>query len=74
MKFVEKIENPPNIPEAKLIEYFWSILKSKIWNNQRIKSVYVYQKMDLNLVHDLLAHTSSMLDKIRNNDVIEKKR
>jgi len=29
INFIEKIENPANLPEARAIEDFWSILKGK---------------------------------------------
>ena len=33
-KFVEKIENPANVPEVRAIEDFWSILKVKVYENE----------------------------------------
>ena len=29
--YVPKKENPPNIPQARSIEYFWSVLKYKVY-------------------------------------------
>ena len=80
IKFVEKCENPANVPEVRAIEDFWSILKGKVYENgwkaenltllkNRIR-LYV-RKMDPNLVHRLLAGTSARLNNVRNNDLIE---
>ncbi len=33
INFIEKIENPANIPEVRAIEDFWSILKEKVFEN-----------------------------------------
>ena len=33
IKFVEKSENPANIPEVRPIEDFWSILKGEVYMN-----------------------------------------
>ena len=80
IKFVEKCENPANVPEVRAKEDFWSILKGKVYENgwkaenltllkNRIR-LYV-RKMDPNLVHRLLVGTSARLNNVRNNDLIE---
>ena len=33
ISFVQKIENPANVPEARPIEDFWSILKDNVYEN-----------------------------------------
>ena len=33
ISFVQKIENPANVPEARPIEDFWSILKGNVYEN-----------------------------------------
>jgi len=33
INFIEKIENPANLPEGRAIEDFWSILKAKVYEN-----------------------------------------
>ena len=82
LKFVEKHENPANVPEVRPIEDFWSILKGKVYeknwkakNLQELKNRIrlCLRKMDLNLVHDLIASTSTRLDKIRRQGLIESK-
>ena len=31
--FVQKLENPPNCPEIRSVEKFWSLLKQKVYQN-----------------------------------------
>jgi hypothetical protein len=33
INFVSKVDNPPNLPQARPIEEFWAILSRKIYNN-----------------------------------------
>ena len=33
VNFVQKCENPPNIPEARPIEDFWGIIKGEVYKN-----------------------------------------
>jgi len=33
VNFVQKFENPPNIPEARPIEDFWGIIKGEVYKN-----------------------------------------
>ena len=80
IKFVEKNENPANVPEVRPIEDFWSILQGKVYENgwkaenltllkNRIR--LCVRNMDPNLVHRLFAGTSARLNNVRNNDLIE---
>jgi hypothetical protein len=32
INFVSKVDNPPNLPQARPIEEFWAILSRKIYN------------------------------------------
>jgi hypothetical protein len=82
IKFVQKHENPANVPEVRPIEDFWSILKGKVYQNGwrarnldelRNKIRLCTRKMDQNLVQYLLASTAKRLDNIRRNGLIEKK-
>ena len=77
IKFVEKFEDPANVPEVRAIEDFWSISKSKVyekgWDLDSLKNRIrlSLRNMDLNLVQRLLASTSSRLNNIHLKDVIE---
>ncbi len=80
IKFVEKFENPANVPEARPIEDFWSILKGKVYENGWIaknlnelnnRVRLCVRKLDPTLVQGLLASTSKRLDKIRRSRLIE---
>ena len=64
VNFVKKEDNTANMPEIRLIEDFWGILKSKIYQNalqaknqlhNRIK--YCLGKLDHNIVYDLCRST-----------------
>jgi hypothetical protein len=33
INFVSKVDNPPNLPQARPIEEFWAILSRRIYNN-----------------------------------------
>ena len=80
VKFVQKQENPANVPEVRPIEDFWSILKGKVYENGwraenldllRNKIRLCIRNMDQNLVQDLLTSTSQRLDNVRRNGIIE---
>ena len=82
IEFVQKCENPANVPEVRPIEDFWSILKGKVYENGwraknldelRNKIRLCTRNMDQNLVQDLLASTSKRLNNIRRNGLIEKR-
>ena len=82
INFVEKSENPANVPEARPIEDFWAILKGEVykggWKTDdfdvlKKKIRLCLRKMDQNLVQDLIAGTSARLNKIRNDGFIEKR-
>ena len=81
INFVEKSENPANLPEARPIEDFWTILKGEVYKGGwkandfdvlKKKIRLCLRKMDQNLVQDLIADTSARLNKIRNDGFIEK--
>jgi hypothetical protein len=78
--FVQKEDNPANVPEARSIEDFWSILKGYVYANawkaestrqltNRIK--LCLRKMDRDLVQRLAADTKKRIDNIRRKGVIE---
>ena len=82
VRFVPKEDNPANIPEARPIEDFWSIIKGLVYKDAwqaenldqlRKRIVYCFNKVDLNLVQELAKGILSRIDSIRRNDLIENK-
>ena len=80
LNFVEKLDNPPNVPECRPIEGFWSILKGKVYERnwqaknldhlkKRIK--ICLGKIDLKLIQDLSKSVLRRVDNVRRNGVIE---
>lgn len=78
--FVEKDDNPSNLPEARSIEDFWDILKGKVYANawkaentrqltNRIK--LCLRNIDRDLVQRLAEGTKKRIDHIRRHGVIE---
>ena len=78
--FVAKEDNPSNLPEARSIEDFWAILKTRVYANawkaentrqltNRIK--LCLRKMEPDLVQRLAEGTKKRMDHIRRNGVIE---
>lgn len=79
VNFVEKKDNPANVPEARPIEDFWAYLKGLVYEQgwradntdqlkRRIQSCL--KKVDRNVVQRLAQSTRSRLDTIRRNGVI----
>lgn len=80
LNFVEKQDNPPNVPECRPIEDFWSILKGMVYEgNWQAKTLiqlrrrieYCMKKVDLDLIYRLSKSIPGRLNKIRMNGVIE---
>ena len=78
--FVSKKDNPPNVPECRPIEDFWSIIKGKVYEHNWQAKTYAQLKarirkcireVDLNVVQSLGQATLRRLDYVRRNDVIE---
>ena len=74
--FVQKADNPPAVPELRLVEYFWSILKGMVYKNnwqatsvdelkQRVK--YCLKKVDVNAVQNMFGGVYRKLDFVRRN-------
>ena len=60
--YVEKADNPANLPECRLIENFWSILKGLAyknnWHAENLKKLrsrikYCLNKIDIELIQSL---------------------
>jgi hypothetical protein len=80
INFVPKAKNPPNVPECRPIEDFWSILKGMVYkNNWKAKTfqelhdkiLKCLENIDNNLVKSLFQSTRCRVGKIRENGVIE---
>ena len=80
LNFVEKEDNPPNVPECRPIEDFWSILKGMVYEGNwkaetliqlRRRIEYCIDKVDINLIYCLSKSIPGRLNKIRMNGVIE---
>lgn len=80
IEFVEKEDNPANVPEIRPIEDFWGILKSAVYKKgwkaentdqliARIK--YCLKKIDHSVVHQLALSTKTRIDHVRRHGVIE---
>jgi hypothetical protein len=76
VKYVPKLINPANLPEARPIEDFWAYLKTLVYqNNWQAKNIkqlrrrikWAYSKMDKSFVQRLAADTKRRLEKIRRN-------
>jgi hypothetical protein len=81
VNYVAKENNPSNVPEARSIEDFWSILKARVYaNSWRVENTrqltnrikLCLRQMDRNLIQRLAADTKKRIDYIRRNGVIER--
>ncbi|RNA32563.1 glucosylceramidase 4 [Brachionus plicatilis] len=70
IRFVQKCENPANVPQGKVYEKGW---RAKNLDELRNKIRLCTRNMDQNLVQDFLAFTSKRLKNIRRNGLIEKR-
>ena len=68
VKFVQKEDNPHNVPECRPIEDFWSILKVEVYKNNwqakdldalRKRIVYCLKKIDKQAVQDMIGSTKN---------------
>ena len=82
INFVEKYENPANLPECRPIEQFWAILKQKVYNgNWKAKNVdqlkkriiYMATQVDRSLLADLFKNLVRTMKDIGRNGVIEQR-
>ncbi len=80
IRFVPKIENPPNAPELRPIEDYWGILKGKVYENGykaksltalRAKIRLCMKNMSPDLVRKLGASTRGRLDRVRRTGLVE---
>jgi hypothetical protein len=82
INFVEKYENPANLPECRPIEQFWAILKQKVYNgNWKAKNldqlkdriIYMATQVDRSLLADLFESMVRTMKDIGRNGVIEQR-
>lgn len=81
INFVQKDQNPANMPECRPIEDLWGIIKSKVYegnwqaknlNQLRTRIKYCIDKLDKSFVQSLAESTRRRLDFVRRNGLIEK--
>jgi hypothetical protein len=82
VNFVEKAENPPNMPEIRPIENFWDILKGLVYQNNwqaenldqlRKRIACCLRKIEFELIQRLAWSIPIIVDNVRRNGVIEGK-
>jgi len=80
VNFVQKNDNPPNLPECRPIEDFWAIVKCQVYKNNwqannldqlKRKIETVIRNLDPNLVYALSRSIRGRLNNIRMHSVIE---
>ena len=78
--FVEKDDNPANVPEIRPIENFWAYLKSLVckggWKAETVQQLinrikYCLKNVDQNIVQTLGLATKSRIDFVRRHGVVE---
>ena len=81
INFVEKYENPANLPECRPIEVFWAILKGQVYANNwkasnlselRRRVAYCIKEMDQIIVTELMDGMLKKMRTVARNGVIEK--
>lgn len=80
--FVEKKDNPANVPEIRPIEDFWAFLKSQVyakaWRAKKLEQLinrirYCVKKIDQSVVRRLAQDTQKRIDDMRRNGIVEKR-
>lgn len=80
ISYVTKEDNPPNLPECRPIEDFWSILKGKVYENNwqakdlqhlRSRIAKCLKEVDIKLVKRVISRIRKRLGKVRKNGVRE---
>jgi hypothetical protein len=70
VNFVEKAENPPNMPEIRPIENFWGILKGLVYqNNWQAENLDQLRKIEFELMQRLARSLPRLVDNVRRNGV-----
>lgn len=80
VNFVQKEDNPPNLPECRPIEDLWGIIKGKVYEHNwqaddleqlKRRITYVIKNLDSNVVYGLSRSIRGRLNNIRMHSVIE---
>jgi hypothetical protein len=80
IKFVDKKDNPANLPECRPIENFWSILKGNVYkNNWQAENIdqlkrrinFCLKNINANVIQNLARSIPTRIDFVRRNGVIE---
>jgi hypothetical protein len=80
VKFVEKKDNPANMPEVRPIEDFWGIIKAEVYKNNwqaknlvqlRARITNCFKKVQLDVIQSLARSIPRRLDCVRRNGVVE---
>jgi hypothetical protein len=78
--FVKKDDNPANVPEIRVIEDFWALLKGAVYakgwsaknTDQLITRIkYCLKKMNKDVVQRLAFSTKKRIDRVRRYGVVE---
>ena len=78
INFVEKYDNPANVPKVRPIEDFWAILKQKVyekdWKAQNIpqlraRIIFCLRNLDKDLVQRTFSSVHGRLDFVRRNGI-----
>ena len=82
INFVEKVDNPANVPEARPIEDFWADLKREVykenWSTNTIAQLksrirYCLRKIDLKKIQERASEVHKRLDSIARFGINKKK-
>ena len=80
MHFVEKPDNPADLPECRPIKNFWGIVKGLVYTNNwhaknlkklRSRIKHYLNKVDIELIRILAQSSPGLVDKVRRNGLIE---
>lgn len=83
VNFVEKKDNPANLPEVRPIENFWGVLKGLVykdnWQAESIEQLkrriqFCWRKVDSDLVQQLARSIKQKVDFVRRHDIVENKK
>jgi len=81
--FVEKKDNPANLPEVRPIENFWGVLKRLVykdnWQAESIEQLkrriqFCWRKVDSDLVQQLTRSIKQKVDFVRRHDIVKNKK
>lgn len=80
INFVNKSDNPANVPEIRVIENFWAYLKSLVyakgWKAKNVDQLitrikYCLKRVDQSVVQKLALSTKGRIDAVRRHGLIE---